>query len=439
MSEMEPLSNTTIPESYVAPKGQLEIVTMRQGTDSIAQSLMGDTTEGETAVNSSRISDTSAFSKDTGVVLELRDVSRSVGTISPSSSPFRSSPTTDSSDSSLVYQTLFRNVSVRVRAGDIVAVRGPSGTGKSQLLRVIAGLSPMDEEDEEDDEEEEDPDRNGKDKTEDSPTGASEEASGVQGPSSKPPRRRLGDMFLNGKSRMRDYHKKAAHWRRQIRYVSQYKVDIMGTPTDFVRTVSSLASWKEDLEFSHHSRTSQLLSSITSHRSNNSGGGGIPLDIGEDDANAIFPSPKVVGIQDSAPSSHSRNSVSTSTSSRHSPPQMPSFSDMMTQCIELIQQWGLTRSCMDTEWKLLSGGQAQRIYLAIAIASRPRVLLLDESTASLDLDSKLRVEQSIQQVAAQTGTAIIWITHDDEQIQRMGPTLDSLGNQSTVPVSRSTI
>jgi putative ABC transport system permease protein len=250
LEEKEPLSEKGLTTTeYVAPKGTLEVFTMHSGQyNHVSQ-------------------------------LEIRQVSRSFNTNG-------------------VDRILFRDLSIALQAGDIVAVRGPSGGGKSQLLRLVAGLSPMNS----------------------------------------------GEVLLNGMSKS-DFGN-PAQWRRQVRYVSQYKVDIPGTPRQFIKQVSSFHSWRKQC--------------------------------------------------------------------------MPSSDEIIATCCRLIQKWGMESSFLDSEWKLLSGGEAQRVQVSIAIASRPRVLLLDESTSALDLDSKTRVEDSVELAASEFGCSVLWITHDEVQVQRMG-------------------
>ena len=79
----------------------------------------------------------------------------------------------------------------------------------------------------------------------------------------------------------------------------------------------------------------------------------------------------------------------------------------------------MDRTDMDKEWSQLSGGEAQRMLVALALASKPQVLLLDESTSALDLDVKQKVEHCVQDHATRFGTSVMWITHDVEQIERM--------------------
>ncbi|SHL53620.1 tungstate transport system ATP-binding protein [Roseovarius pacificus] len=68
--------------------------------------------------------------------------------------------------------------------------------------------------------------------------------------------------------------------------------------------------------------------------------------------------------------------------------------------------------------RLLSGGEQQRLALARALALKPKVMLLDEPTASLDPASVLKIE-SIVQEAHTAGTKIIFITHDPGQAGRL--------------------
>lgn len=68
--------------------------------------------------------------------------------------------------------------------------------------------------------------------------------------------------------------------------------------------------------------------------------------------------------------------------------------------------------------RLLSGGEAQRLALARALATDPEVLLLDEPTASLDPPSVLAIE-AIVAGARDRGVRIVFVTHDAGQARRM--------------------
>ena len=60
----------------------------------------------------------------------------------------------------------------------------------------------------------------------------------------------------------------------------------------------------------------------------------------------------------------------------------------------------------------LSGGEQQRLFLAQALVGQPRLLLLDEPLASLDLRSQLGISHLISQLARERGFTVMLVTHD---------------------------
>jgi len=194
--------------------------------------------------------------------------------------------------SSSTEQILFQNLSFSVNPGSMFLIGGPSGVGKSQLLRNIGGLSPIQE----------------------------------------------GSIHL-GKTELGD---EINEWRKNVRYVTQHKVDIPGTPYEFIQRVTSFKTWKQ----SNH----QDLFQITQ---------------------------------------------------------------------DLVLKFGLPIDCLHKDWTLLSGGEAQRVIVAVALASRPKVLLLDESTSALDIKSKISVERSVQEFVSKFHSHVLWVSHDEDQIERL--------------------
>ena len=66
---------------------------------------------------------------------------------------------------------------------------------------------------------------------------------------------------------------------------------------------------------------------------------------------------------------------------------------------------------------LLSGGEQQRVAIARALANRPRLILADEPTASLDTVRGKRVMDLLKRVARENQTAVIAVTHDARMIE----------------------
>ena len=71
----------------------------------------------------------------------------------------------------------------------------------------------------------------------------------------------------------------------------------------------------------------------------------------------------------------------------------------------------------DTKAGLLSSGEASRLNIAKAIINNPRLLLLDEPTASLDPSISQIVRQKIRQYVEKTKTATLWTSHNMQEIE----------------------
>ena len=70
---------------------------------------------------------------------------------------------------------------------------------------------------------------------------------------------------------------------------------------------------------------------------------------------------------------------------------------------------GLWRDSLPAE---LSGGQRQRVAVARALAGAPRLILADEPTASLDLDTGRQVMSLFKALARERGATLVIVTHD---------------------------
>ncbi|SHF71275.1 ABC transporter ATP-binding protein [Ornithinibacillus halophilus] len=87
---------------------------------------------------------------------------------------------------------------------------------------------------------------------------------------------------------------------------------------------------------------------------------------------------------------------------------------------ELLHDVGLSEEFMERNAKDLSGGQRQKLSIARTLVNKPKILLLDEITSSLDRVSQHDIEELIEKVNKKYGTTMIWITHNLEQAINIG-------------------
>jgi len=85
---------------------------------------------------------------------------------------------------------------------------------------------------------------------------------------------------------------------------------------------------------------------------------------------------------------------------------------------ELLRQFDLDR-LRDTKCGLLSSGEQTRVALAKAVLNRPRLLLLDEPTASLDPAAAQTIRARIRSLANETGCGILWTSHNMYEVEEV--------------------
>ncbi|MBB3108620.1 putative ABC transport system ATP-binding protein [Paenibacillus phyllosphaerae] len=90
---------------------------------------------------------------------------------------------------------------------------------------------------------------------------------------------------------------------------------------------------------------------------------------------------------------------------------------------QLMEAVGLSRIDWTRPAGDLSGGEKQRVALVRALLLHPRLLLLDEVTASLDPGSKQEVERLLLSWSEREHTAYLWVTHDLAQAAEVSDTV----------------
>ncbi|SYZ72574.1 Heme ABC transporter ATP-binding protein [Candidatus Zixiibacteriota bacterium] len=83
---------------------------------------------------------------------------------------------------------------------------------------------------------------------------------------------------------------------------------------------------------------------------------------------------------------------------------------------ELLQEFDLEKFA-SSKAGVLSSGELSRLSLAKAVINRPKLLLLDEPTASLDPSIALSIREKIKEYVDKTGTAVLWTSHNMREIE----------------------
>ena len=89
------------------------------------------------------------------------------------------------------------------------------------------------------------------------------------------------------------------------------------------------------------------------------------------------------------------------------------------EMLEIVGLQGFEHRKIDN----LSGGQQQRVAIARALVNRPKVLLLDEPLAALDLRRRKYMQNELKRIQQAMGITFIYVTHDQEEALSMSDTV----------------
>ena len=93
--------------------------------------------------------------------------------------------------------------------------------------------------------------------------------------------------------------------------------------------------------------------------------------------------------------------------------------EKVSEMIRLVALKGFEKRSVTS----LSGGQQQRVAIARALISKPKVLLLDEPLAALDLKLRKDMQQELKNIQKATGITFVFVTHDQEEALSMSDTV----------------
>ena len=108
--------------------------------------------------------------------------------------------------------------------------------------------------------------------------------------------------------------------------------------------------------------------------------------------------------------------------------------ERVEKMLALVNLRGFEKRAIST----LSGGQQQRVAIARALVNNPKVLLLDEPLAALDLKLRKDMQKELKNIQRETGITFIYVTHDQEEALTMSDTIVVMANGKIQQIGSST-
>jgi len=101
--------------------------------------------------------------------------------------------------------------------------------------------------------------------------------------------------------------------------------------------------------------------------------------------------------------------------------------ELRDEAHRFLRQMGLHESDANKYPDQLSGGMQQRVAIAQALIMRPKILLMDEAFSALDPATRLDMQRLVRKLWAETGTTILFVTHNVAESVYLGTRVVGLG------------
>jgi NitT/TauT family transport system ATP-binding protein len=110
--------------------------------------------------------------------------------------------------------------------------------------------------------------------------------------------------------------------------------------------------------------------------------------------------------------------------------------EFRAQAMDYIRRIGLCESDATKYPEQLSGGMQQRVAIAQALVTKPRILLMDEAFSALDPGTRKEMQRLIRNLWRDTGTTIVFVTHNTQEALYLGTRVIVLAKESPNSGSR---
>ena len=109
---------------------------------------------------------------------------------------------------------------------------------------------------------------------------------------------------------------------------------------------------------------------------------------------------------------------------------------LRSEALDYLRRIGLSEPDGQKYPDQLSGGMQQRVAIAQALMTRPRILLMDEAFSALDPGTRKDMQRLIRSLWQATGTTVVFVTHNTHEALRLGTRVIVLAKESPDQGSR---